>query len=303
MELVFLGTGAGVPAKERNVSSAALVMPEHQGEMWLFDCGEATQQQILRTKVTLPKVKHIFISHMHGDHIFGLPGLLGSRSFQVKDEPLTIYGPKGIKRFVQEALRSSNTHLQYPLEIIEVEDGAGYEIGAMTVTVRRLEHGIPCYGYRVSEADKPGTLLVDKLQAEGVEPGPIYKQFKEQATVTLADGRTLNSADFIGDAKKGKHLAVIGDTRLCDAASELARDVDVLVHEATFMDHQAEAARQFHHSTAKQAAETAKAAGAASLILTHISSRYKDSSQDLLVEAQASFANSYLAEDLWSYTF
>ena len=166
MELLFLGTGAGIPAKHRNVSSAALIMPEYKGDIWLFDCGEATQQQILETKVKLSKVKKIFITHLHGDHIFGLPGLLGSRSFQGGNDILHIYGPSGIKNFIETNLSLSYTHLTYPIEMNEIKDGVVYEDEAVQVIAKTLDHVVPSFGYRIEEKDKPGPLLAKKIKDE-----------------------------------------------------------------------------------------------------------------------------------------
>ena len=158
VDFVFLGTGAGVPAKLRNVTSIVLQLLEERGTVWLFDCGEATQHQILKTALKPRKIEKIFITHLHGDHIFGLPGLLGSRSFQGGTEKLTIYGPKGIADFVNTSLKVSTTHLQYPFEIIEIEEGMIYEDEQFTVQALPLDHGIYCVGYRIVEKDSPGTF-------------------------------------------------------------------------------------------------------------------------------------------------
>lgn len=152
MEFVFLGTGAGVPSKGRNVSAIALQLLEERGQTWLFDCGEATQHQILHTSVRPRRIEKIFITHLHGDHIFGLPGLLGSRSFQGGTTPLTVYGPKGIKQFIEVALSVSTTHVKYPLEVVEItEEGTVFEDNEFYVETKRLSHGIECFGYRIVE--------------------------------------------------------------------------------------------------------------------------------------------------------
>lgn len=146
MELLFLGTGAGIPAKTRNVTCTALKLLEERNAVWLFDCGEATQHQILHTTIKPRKIEKIFITHMHGDHVYGLPGLLGSRSFQGGEDELTIYGPKGIKAFVNAALSATQTHLTYPLHIIEIDEGVVFEDDTFQVEARRVSHGIPAYG-------------------------------------------------------------------------------------------------------------------------------------------------------------
>jgi len=147
MDLYFLGTGAGVPSKQRNVSSIALQLLQERGSTWLFDCGESTQHQILHTNIRPRRLEKIFITHLHGDHIFGLPGLLGSRSFQGGDTPLTVYGPKGIQAYLETSLSVSGTKLAYDLQIIEVEEGTIYEDNHLTVSCFALEHGMPSFGY------------------------------------------------------------------------------------------------------------------------------------------------------------
>ena len=302
MEFVFLGTGAGMPAKQRNVSSIALIMPEYRGDMWLFDCGEATQHQILHTKVKLSKIRKIFITHLHGDHIFGLPGLLGSRSFQGGIEPLEIYGPKGIVDFIERNLAISETHLTYPIEIKEIDEGIIYEDGNFRVACRQLDHVISSFGYRIEEKDKPGELLVDKIRAElGLEPGSVYKQFKEHDWLRLQNGCDIRTADYLGSDKKGRIITLLGDTKSCLGAIQLAEQADVLIHESTFLKDQEEKANAFGHSTAEQAALIAKRAGVKALLLTHISSRYQDNADAFLSEARAHFQSCYLAQDLWTF--
>ncbi|WP_027724387.1 ribonuclease Z [Tuberibacillus calidus] len=302
MELIFLGTGAGMPSKPRNVSALALMMPEYNGDVWLFDCGEATQHQILRTNIKLSKLTKIFISHLHGDHIFGLPGLLASRS-QQGESLLQLYGPEGLKDFVEWTLKLSHTHLTYPLEVVEVKSGQVVCEQNLSVSAAPLDHVVCSFGFRIVEADKPGALLVDKIQTElGIAPGPIYKRFKEAPSVVLPDGRTVNTTDYIGPPKKGRVLTVISDTRPTPQAIELAKNADVLVHEATFTQDREEGANAFGHSTARQAAEIARKAGVGKLILTHISSRYREK-EPLLEEATAVFPNTVIAEDFWSFSF
>ena len=275
MQIEFLGTGAGSPSKQRNVSSLALKLLEERKAIWLFDVGEATQHQILRTTIRPRKIEKIFITHLHGDHIFGLPGLLSSRSFQGGDEPLTIYGPKGIKEYVQVALRVSESRLSYPLKFVELtDDGEIFRDATFTVSAKRLDHKIACFGYRIEEHDHPGELQVEKLQALGVPAGPVYGQLKAGQTVTLPDGRTLDGHDFIGAPQKGRIVTILGDTRKTKAALALATHADVLVHESTFAKNEARLAHNYYHSTSAQAAQVAKQAQVGQLLLNHISARY-----------------------------
>lgn len=299
MDFVFLGTGAGLPAKLRNVTSIVLQLLEERGTIWLFDCGEATQHQILHTTVKTRRIEKIFITHLHGDHIYGLPGLLGSRSFQGGAEPVTIYGPQGIATFVKTALEVSQTHLKYPLEFSEVSEGVVFEDQQFLVEARLLEHALPSYGYRITEKDKPGELKVTLLREAGIKPGPIYKLLKDGETVQLEDGRIINGVDFTGDPIKGKIVTVLGDTRPCQNAIELSLESDYVIHEATFKAGQEEMAYAYFHSTTVQAAETAIKARAKHLILTHISSRFTENDEaGLLEEAEVLFPNVVLAKDL-----
>ncbi|AGE22931.1 MULTISPECIES: ribonuclease Z [Geobacillus] len=303
MELLFLGTGAGVPAKERNVSSVALQLLGERGATWLFDCGEATQHQILHTAIRPRRIEHIFITHLHGDHLFGLPGLLGSRSFQSGETPLTVFGPKGIRAFVETALAVSGTKLRYELNIVEIDEGVIFDDERFSVIAKRLDHGMPSYGFRVVEKDLPGPLLVERLQALGVRPGPIYQEIKQGKTVVLDDGTVIDGREFVGPPQKGRIVAVLGDTRFCEAAIELARDADVVVHEATFAAAEQRLAHDYFHSTTTDAAEVARRAGAKRLILTHISSRYQgEAALQLVAEARSVFPNTELAVDFASFS-
>jgi ribonuclease Z len=298
MEILFLGTGAGVPAKMRNVSSLVLKLLDERGSLWLFDCGEATQHQILHTSIKPRRIEKIFITHLHGDHIYGLPGLLSSRSFQGGDSLVTVYGPKGMKEYIDISLQVSGTYLKYPLEIIEVVEGIVFEDDQFLVEARKLDHGIISYGYRVIEKDRPGSLLVEKLKEANIPPGPLYKKIKAGEDIVLEDGSRLDSSQFRGEDIKGRIVTILGDTRLCDNAYTLALQADLLIHEATFAKDEEQLAHDYFHSTTRQAAMVAKEAGVKQLCLTHISSRYdKKASQLLVEEAREVFPTTVIAED------
>lgn len=275
MQIEFLGTGAGSPGKFRNVSSLALRLLEERNSIWLFDAGEGTQHQILRTTIRPRKIDKIFITHLHGDHIFGLPGLLSSRSFQGGNEKLTIYGPKGIRNFVLTSLKVSETKLSYYIEFVEIEnEGEIYSDDKFTVYARKLDHKIECFGYRIEEHDHQGELMVDKLREDQIPSGPVYGQLKAGKTVTLPDGRVINGHDYIGHAQKGRIIAILGDTRRTPNSSVLAENADVLVHESTFAKDEANLAHNYYHSTNMQAAKIARDGHVGRLLLNHISARY-----------------------------
>ncbi|GEL67294.1 ribonuclease Z [Marinilactibacillus psychrotolerans] len=300
MDLLFLGTGSGVPAKHRNVSSIALKLLEERNSIWMFDCGEATQHQILNTTLKPRKIEKIFITHMHGDHIFGLPGMLSSRAFQGGETPLTIYGPKGIKQYVLSSFRFSASHIKYPINFIEFnEEGVIFQDNQFKVIVKKLKHGIPSYGFRIEESDHEGTLLAENLKDLGVPFGPLFGKLKNGETVTLQDGRVIDGKNYIGPTQKGRIVTILGDTLKTDNSIELSKDTDVLVHESTFNHSDIKLATSYNHSTNVQAAMVAKEAKAKMLLLTHISARYltKDV-QALQKEARAVFKNTHVMYDL-----
>lgn len=299
MEIEFLGTGAGVPAKQRNVTSIALKLLDERNSIWLFDCGEGTQMQILKTSIRPRKIEKIFITHLHGDHIFGLPGLLSSRSFQGGSEPLTIYGPVGIQHFVKSALKVSGSRLAYPIHFVEVKAaGVVFQDQQFTVYAAELDHGIQSFGYRVVEAPHVGELQVTKLKALGVPAGPLYGKLKKGETVTLADGTLLQGKDFIGGARPGRIVAIFGDTRPTTASLDLARNADVMVHESTFGTGEEQMAKNYFHSTNTQAAQIARQAHVKKLLLTHISARYLAQDVQLLErDAQKIFPATKVVKD------
>ncbi|MBI6527589.1 ribonuclease Z [Proteus vulgaris] len=299
MELIFLGTNAGVPSKDRNVTSMVLDLQNKQKSMWMFDCGEATQHQILHTRVKLPRLNKIFITHLHGDHIFGLPGLLCSRSMGGTETGLTVYGPIGIKAFIETSLTLSHSYLTYPINIVEIDEaGFLFEEEGMKVSCEALSHPVPCFGYRLEEENSPGKLNVQKLKAENIPTGPWLQDLKQGKTITLPDGRVINGKKYIGPEIKGRCIAIFGDTQPTPDALKLANNADVIVHEATFKHQMAEQANSRGHSTTTQAATLAKDANVKKLIITHISSRYlPEDCVELLNECQHVFSHTEIASD------
>ncbi|MBD2814847.1 ribonuclease Z [Xenorhabdus sp. Flor] len=298
MELRFLGTSAGIPTKERNVTSLILDLQTLRSALWMFDCGEGTQHQVLNSSIKIAKLEKIFITHLHGDHIFGLPGLLCSRSMGGSTAPLTLYGPKGIRQFIETTLQLSSSFLTFPLEITEVQPGLLFDDDTMKVTAYALNHRVECYGYRIEEHDKPGVLDAQKLNQDGVPRGPWMQALKQGKSITLEDGRTICGKDYLGEPIRGKSLAIFGDTEPTPEALKLATNVDVMVHEITLEDALAEKANERGHSTTKQAATLARDAKVKHFIATHISGRYsKKDCPRLLAECREIFPNTDLAED------
>ena len=293
VRLVFLGTGAGTPSRERNLAAVALVM---DGRALLFDCGEGTQQQILRGSVRAGAIEAIFISHMHGDHLYGLPGLLATMSLHGRAEPLAVFGPERVAHYLRGVYEASHAHTSFDLTIPAVSDGAMIGRDGYDVHVRLLDHTAPCLGFCVVEHDRPGTFDLARAQALGIPAGPLYGALQKGSDVTLDDGRVVRSAEVVGPPHAGRRIAYCTDTRPCRATAELARGADVLVHEATYGDDMAAEAGERGHSTAAEAARVAAEAGVQRLVLTHISPRYADAAP-LLAEARAIFANTELAAD------
>ncbi|MGF7047513.1 ribonuclease Z [Paenibacillus sp. DS2015] len=300
MEITFLGTNAGVPTLQRNVTAIALRLFEERRSFWLFDCGEATQHQILRSSLKLSKLEKIFITHLHGDHLFGLPGLLASRSNQGGISPLTLYGPVGLKQFIDTVMSLSQSRMEYELNIVEHDGGVIFEDDGFKVESELLEHRIDSYGYRITEKERPGSLNLALLESHGIKPGPVYGKLKRGESIDLGDGKILKPEDVLGTPKKGRIVTILGDTRPCPSVHLLAKDADLLVHEATFLHDMVDTAHDYYHSTALQAAVAAKNSDVTELVLTHFSSRYKDLEQltVLLDEAQEVFPNTRLAEEL-----
>lgn len=300
MQITFLGTSSGVPTRSRNVSSIALRLPQ-RAEVWLFDCGEGTQHQILRSEIRVSQITRIFITHMHGDHIYGLMGLLASAGLAGNPSRIDIYGPPKLEEYLRACGRFSQTHFSYPVKVHTVEPGLVFEDTEFTVTCAPLTHRVPAFGYRVTEKDKPGRFDVERAIALGIPSGPIYGRLKRGEVVTLPDGRIINGAELCGEPQVGRAFVYCTDTIFCDNAVELARGADVLVHEATFAHQDAELAYQRLHSTSTMAAQVALSAGVQQLIMTHFSPRYAPGNaivlEDLLTEARSIFPNTLMAHD------
>ncbi|MGL5032178.1 MAG: ribonuclease Z [Microcystaceae cyanobacterium] len=305
MEITFLGTSSGVPTRSRNVSSIALRLPQ-RAEVWLFDCGEGTQHQLLRSDVKISQLTRIFITHLHGDHIFGLMGLLASCGLAGMGQAITLYGPPGLADYLKACGKYSSTHLNHRIQVKTIQENSLlYEDEEFRVSCGLLKHRIPAYGYRIEEKDRPGRFQIEKAQALGIPSGPLYGKLKRGENVTLPNGKRLQGQDFCDPTEPGRKLAYCTDTVFCEGAIALAQGVDVLIHEATFAHQDAEMAFDRLHSTSTMAAQVALAAQVKQLIMTHFSPRYAPGNalqlEDLLKEAQAIFPQTLMARDFLTY--
>jgi len=305
VNITFLGTSSGIPTLTRNVSSLALKLSQ-TAEVWLFDCGEGTQHQLMKSNIKSSQIKKIFITHMHGDHIYGLPGLLATLGLSGNSNGIEIYGPSELSNFVISALKNSYCKLSFPLQFIKVEGFAAqnnilFENDKVKVNCACLKHRLPAYGYRVSEKDKPGIFDIKKAESFKIPPGPIYSELQSGKKVDLKDGRSFNGKDFCGPPRKGESFVYCTDTVFSQSAVNLSRNADLLVHESTFSKEDEKMAYEKLHSTTIMAAKTALLSNTKKLIITHLSPRYTQRSpikpSDLLKEAQKIFPNTYLAKD------
>ncbi|HEY6910982.1 MAG TPA: ribonuclease Z [Myxococcales bacterium] len=272
LRLVPLGTSAGRPTLQRGASALAVA---GEGAWVLCDCGEGAQLAALRAGLSLSRLDAVLVTHLHGDHFNGLPGLLGTLGLEGRQRPLVVAGPEGITALLEHLARAGSLGTgDMEVRVFE-QHGNGGEVridgSQFLVESRPLAHRVPTYGYRVALPDRPGNLDVEKSDAAGVPRGPLLAELKAGRTVTLADGRRVGPEGLVGPSQRGQSVAYVLDTVPCQTAVELGRGVDALVHEATYEHARAELAHVRGHSTGVEAARIAADAGAVSLVLTHFS--------------------------------
>ena len=290
----FLGTAASRPTVERNVAALALM---REGETLLFDCGEGTQRQMMRYHVSFA-MADVFFTHFHADHVIGIIGLMRTMSLQGRTERLTLYGPRGATRVLRRAEQFGFDRLGFPVEITELEPNqplrrSGYEMIPFEVDHR----GSTSLGYAIIEETRKGRFNRDLALAMGIPEGPLWGQIHRGNAVTLADGRTIEPSLLVGPARPGRRIVITGDTRPCAATTEMAKNADLLVHEATFGDEEAARALETGHSTAREAAMLARDADVRRLVLTHFSARYSHDASELEREARQVFPSVIAARD------
>jgi len=308
VQVTFLGTSSGVPTRARNVSAVALRLPQ-RAELWLFDCGEGTQHQFLRSDLRVSQLRRIFVTHMHGDHVFGLPGLLASLGLAGSCAGIDLYGPDPLRDYLEGVMRTSSTRIGYPLRTHRVKEAAArgclvLDDDDITVRCTALTHRVPAYAYRVDQKPRAGRFDVEQARALGIPPGPVYAELKAGRSVTLDDGRVIRGEALCGPPRPGCSVVYCTDTVFSEAAVALARGADLLIHESTFSHGEAELAIARQHSTSTMAAQTALEAGVKRLVLTHLSPRYVAGNpmtpDDLVAEARAIFPETIVAKDFLS---
>jgi ribonuclease Z len=291
LDVVFLGTSASAPTAGR-APTALLV--RRGGDRLLFDCGEGTQRQLMRSTLGLPDLEAIYLTHYHADHTLGLPGLLKTFALRGREVPLTVFGPPGLRELFND-LRRVFGKVAYPLETIEVRPGEALDRDGYRILVFPVHHGVSAVGYAVDEPDRPGEFDSVAADALGIPFGPERGALQRGESVTLPDGTAVTPDAVIGTARKGRRVVITGDTAPAETVRVLAEGADLLVHEATFSEDELARAEETLHSTARQAAEVAAAAGVRLLALTHFSPRYFG--PELLDEARAVFASTVAPRD------
>ncbi len=293
MQVTLLGTSAAVPTVDRNV---AALMVQRDGELLLFDCGEGTQRQMMRYGPGFT-VDDVFLTHYHADHTLGIPGLLRTMGLQGRTAPLRLHGPRGAQRQLGALVALGMDRPRFAVEIFELRAGDIMPRGAYDLVVGEAAHKGDCLAYAIVEHDRLGRFDPDRARALGIPEGPLWGRIHRGESVTLPDGTRVAPAELVGATRSGRRVVYTGDTAPSASITGLARDADLLIHEATFGSDEGERARETAHSTAADAATAAREAGVQRLVLTHISARYTREAPELLAEARAIFPATEVGRD------
>ncbi len=292
MQLIFLGTSGTIPTINRNLPAMVI---KRQGRIFLFDAGEATQIQFLKASLSMHRISDIFISHLHGDHIGGIPGILQSLSLSKRIKPLRIFGPKNLKTYISVICETMNFDVTFPVIIIEINSGIILEEKEFHVECVLGEHKIDTFAYGFFEKMRPGKFFPEKAERLGI-PKPLWRKLQWGEDVFVKN-KAFKPIDVLGPDRAGRKIVYAVDTRPCENILKLCEGVDILIHDGMFAHELQERAIEGGHSTVLEAAELAKKAGVKRLILTHISSRYPNL-DELLNEARTVFSNTEIAQDL-----
>jgi len=294
MRVYFLGVGGGIPSIDRALPAITIV---HKKHVLLFDCGEGTQLQLQQVKLSPQKITQIFISHLHGDHVLGLPGLLSTMAMQKRANPLSVFGPTGIKEFIETSLNLTQAQIKFGLNVREVEKGIITRHEEFKVECLPAKHIVPTLTFVIRMADIPGRFHPAKADKLGVFPHSLRKELVKGQVVITPEGRRVTPAEVMGPSRPGAIIVYTGDTAPNPDLATYVKKVDLLIHDATFAEMHKDKAAEFLHSTAQQAAQTAVQIEAKQLALVHISPRYA-SSEIHLKEATQVFPNTFAPKDL-----
>jgi ribonuclease Z len=288
-----LGTASARPTVRRNVSALAV---QREGDLFLFDCGEGTQRQMMRFGVGF-NVQAIFVTHLHADHYLGITGLLRTMTLQGRQEPIHVWGPSGSGVTLESLVELGGERIGFPVEVGELSDREGVEYEDYAVRAFLTRHTARSVGFALIENARPGRFDVERARSLGVPEGPSFRDLHHGESVELPGGRRVEPADVVGPARPGRKLVYTGDTSSCDSVVDAADGADLLIHEATFGRDEKERAQRTDHSTAEEAAQTAKRAGVRELLLTHLSARYSEQPERLAEEARTIFEPTRVAHD------
>jgi ribonuclease Z len=293
LRIIFLGTGGSWPTVKRNVSSLAL---KRDSEILLFDCGEGTQRQFQQSNLSYMQVSKIFISHFHGDHFLGLPGLIQTMQLNDRDKPLHIYGPKGMEDLTHHLLTLGYFRPSYEIIAHEITNGDEIEFEEYSIHVLKVKHNVPAFSYCLEEHQRPGKFNKPKALELGVPEGPLFSKLQGGQAITLANGKKITPDMILGPFRSGRKIVISGDTMPCEEMVAFSKNADILVHEATFDSELEDIAKEYGHTTAAQAAEIAKKADVEKLFLVHISPRYLDY-RVIENDARKIFVQSFVPKD------
>jgi ribonuclease Z len=285
VQLTFLGTSAAQPTATRNVSGLAF---KADSDLYLFDCGEGSQRQMIRFGTGL-KIRAIFFTHFHADHYLGVIGLLRTLAMLGREEPMQLYGPVPGRDLLTRAIHLGIEKLGFPVQVVEIPDGHALRHGPYEIRAVKTDHGLDSRAYVFQEDSRAGAFDVDRAVALGVTPGPDFGRLQAGEPVGLSGGVIVRPEQVLGPPRPGRRIVISGDTRPCDATVTAAQDADLLVHEATFSDAEQERALETRHSTSREAGRIAQRARARRLVLTHLSSRFEQDTDGLLDEARAEY--------------
>jgi ribonuclease Z len=296
LNVIFLGTAGSLPTPERNPSA---VLINREGKLILFDCGEGTQRQMMRARTGMMRLNYIFLSHLHADHILGIPGLLETMAFQDRENPLTIAGPVRTVELVERFNSLGYYSRNFEIRAMELAPGDIIKMAGYQVTAIETYHSIPSLGYCLEEDQRLGRFNRDEAIALGIPPGPLFGMLQHGQIIEV-NGRSIAPDQIMGLPRPGRKVVYTGDTRPCQQVEEASKNADLLIHDGALAEDLADWALETRHSTAKEAAQLAKRANVRQLVLTHISSRYSQDISPLIDEAKRFFENTIVAEDLMS---